>query len=162
MQVDVLKDKYKQCAADRTASQPLLISLNIPLVCCFMQVDLLKDQYEEVRGKLDCFQLLAEELSAGFTANQVNFSSIKNPTFTCSWFSVMKLSTAGFTRRPVWAHCCLFLVCLLSCWGSTCSCWLRAERRLHRQPGAQLMACIECCCNSCCCRLATTAAASVR
>ena len=34
-------------------------------------MDLLKDKYEEVRGKLDCFQLLAEELSAGFTANQV-------------------------------------------------------------------------------------------
>lgn len=35
------------------------------------QVERLAAHYEEVRGKLDCFQLLAEELGAGFTANQV-------------------------------------------------------------------------------------------
>ena len=27
--------------------------------------------YEELRGRLDCFQVLAERLDAGFTANQV-------------------------------------------------------------------------------------------
>ena len=32
-----------------------------------------------MRGKLDCFQLLAEELNAGFTANQVRSRCLSSP-----------------------------------------------------------------------------------
>jgi len=31
----------------------------------------MRELYEELRGKLDCFELIAEQLDAGFNANQV-------------------------------------------------------------------------------------------
>lgn len=34
------------------------------------QEEKLRGWYEELRGKLDCFELCAERLDAGFTANQ--------------------------------------------------------------------------------------------
>jgi hypothetical protein len=37
-----------------------------------VQEERMREKYEEVRGKLDCFQQIAEELDAGFTANQAS------------------------------------------------------------------------------------------
>ena len=50
-------------------ASPQLPSTPPPLM--HVQDERLAERYEEVRGRLDCFQLLAEELDAGFTANQV-------------------------------------------------------------------------------------------
>jgi hypothetical protein len=50
----------------------------------------MKELYEDLRGKLDCFQQLAEQLDAGFTAAQVrNFDCLPLCCCCCCCFCML-------------------------------------------------------------------------
>ena len=87
-----MRTLWARCTA---ANPPRIVSCcesQIVSCCEQPQVDLLRGKYEEVRGKLDCFQLLQEELGAGFTANQVRLGGGSRRGMKC----VMKCRVTMF------------------------------------------------------------------
>jgi hypothetical protein len=56
------------CATPLPACLPACLPIARPPV---VQEERMRELHEEGRGRVDCFEMIAEELAAGFSANQV-------------------------------------------------------------------------------------------